>query len=621
MRSRFTRRRALAGAATVGVGAAAVGIVGCGGGGGEGKASTGPSGPKDTSGLLSYPEETKPKDGGIHKIALQTDVTTFDMHTTSSFAPQYYVGYYAYPRLMKFKSARYPAPPTAETEGDLAESYEISGDKLQITFKIRQGAKWDPRAPTSSRPIDAEDVKYSYDRFASLSPLRADLVYSEQNPTAPVESVTVLDSRTVVVKLKQPDSSIIPLFAAGSIFFVQPREADGKFDPKGEVRGYGPYMLEAYERDNRYVWVKNPNWYLANRVHPEKVEVPIIKEYQQGLAQFRAGNIYSSTWLGAPNQTDIIQTKKDVPQTLLLQSTAFATDPHKMTFGYAEGSPFRDVRMRQALSMLLDREVEADFRFNVKNFTKLGLPMPVRYQNAVPAGYPYWLDPTSEKDMPGLTKYFKYDPAEAKKLMDAAGYKGQEVDAIYMGESFYGAQYTKNAELVIQMVNEGGIKSKPSPKLYTTEYLTPNYYYAYSPTGRDKTYSGYIPLLDRTYPTIVSQLFATDHVNGPRFHGMSPNGLNPEKGDPAVNALIDKMKVEFDENRLTSLLQEHQRLIIKNMYYVPGGPYLTSTPTFSLIWPVLANWGLWSTLPATGVWWVESLLDLWIDDTKPPLRG
>ncbi len=620
LQSRLTRRRALAGAATVGAGAAALSLVGCGGGGGGGGGAAAPSGPKDTSGLLSYPQETKAKAGGTHKIALQTDVTTFDMLTTSSFSPQYYIGYYAYPRMMKFKSAKYPGQPTADTEGDLAESYELSADKLQITFKLRQGAKWDPRTPTSSRPIDAEDVKWSFDKFASLSPLRADLVYSETNKSAPVESISTPDSRTVVFKLKQPDSSIVPLFAAGSIFFVNPREADGKFDPKGTVRGYGPWMLDTYERDNRYVWIKNPNWYGADRVHPERVEVPIIKEYAQGLAQFRAGQVYSSSWLGAPNQTDMLQTKKDLPQTLLRQTTAFATDPHKMIFGYAEGSPFRDERMRKALSMLLDREVEADFRWNTSQFKSVGLPMEVRYHNTVPVGYPaYWLDPTSEKDMPGLTQFFKYNPAEAKKLMDAAGYKGQEVTATYMGESFYGAQYTKNSELVINMVNEGGIKSKATPKLYTTEYLTPSYYYAYSPTGRDKTYSGWIPALDRTYPTIVSQLFATDHVDGPRFHGMSPNGLNPEKGDPAVNSLIEKMKTEFDDAKLKSLLAEHQKLVINKMYYIPGGPYPTSVQSFQLIWPILANWGQWSTLPATGVWWVESLLDLWMDESKPPI--
>jgi ABC-type transport system substrate-binding protein len=616
-RSRLTRRRALVGAGALGAGAAALSLIGCGGGDEGGTAR--PKGqPEDKSGLLSYPEETKAKAGGVYKNVLQTDVTTFDPLTASSFTTQYYIAYFGYPRLLKYKSARYPDPPQALPEGDLAETFQIN-DPTTITLKLRQGQKWDPRAPTSNRVIDAEDVKWSWDKFASSSPFRGDLVYSETNKSAPVESLQTPDSNTIVIKLKQPDSSITQLLAAGSIFFVLPREADGKFDPKGEVRGYGPWMLETYERSTRYVWTKNPNWYLANRVHPDRVETPIITEYAQQLAQFRAGNIYSSTWVGSPNQTDIIQTKKDVPATLLRQATTHDTAPHIIIFGYAEGSPFRDDRMRKAVSMITDRDLEANFRFNRDKFTEIGLPSPIRYMNAVAAGHEgYWLDPTDEKQMPGLTKYFKYDPAEAKKLMTAAGYKGEEVNVFWMGETFYGAQYTKNCELFLSMYNEGGLRVKSQPKLYQTEYL-PSYYYAYSPTGRDKDYSGLILALERTYPTVASQLFASYHPDGARFHGLSPNGLNPTKGDPQVNSLIDKMKQEFDIKKQQQIAHDFQKYVIDKMYYVPGGPYPTSVPPFSLIWPVAGNWGIWSTVPAAGVWWVESLLDLYIDDTKPPL--
>ncbi len=620
IQSRLTRRRALAGAAVIGTGAAALSLVGCGGG--KKEEAKGPSGPKDTSGLLSYPEDTtaKAKSGGTYKIALQTDLTTFDPLTTSSFTTQYYIAYYAYPRFLKYKSAAYPNSPTAEVEGDLAESFEISPDKLQITMKLRQGAKWDSRAPTSNRIIDSEDVKFSFDKFASVSPFRGELVYNATtSPSAPVESISTPDARTVVVKLKKPDASSLQLLAAGSIFFIMPRESESKFDPKGEVRGYGPWQLDKYERDTLFTWTKNPNWY--GKVYPDKVEVPVIKEYAQQLAQFKAGNIYGSTWVGTPNQTDMLQTQKDVPATKLYQGVSYTLDPHKITFGWQEGSPFRDERMRKAVSMITDRELVTDFTANRPNFTKIGLPVPTKYHNAVAAGWEgYWLDPTSEKDMPGLTQYFKYNVAEAKKLMAAAGFaNGVDTDGIYMSESFYGAQYTKNAELYLNMFNEGGVRAKAQGKLYTTEYLTPNYYYAYSPTGRDKTFKGLVILLDRTYPTVPSQLFATDHSDGPRFHGMTTNGLNPEKGDPQINSLIEKMQGEFDLKKQQAIAQEYQRYLVSKMYYVPGGPYPTATLSFSLSWPAVANYATLSSIGATGVWWVEAIHNYWIDDTKAPL--
>jgi hypothetical protein len=83
--------------------------------------------------------------------------------------------------------------------------------------------------------------------------------------------------------------------------------------------------------------------------------------------------------------------------------------------------------------------------------------------------------------------------------------------------------------------------------------------------------------------------------------------------------MVEKMKTEFDLQKQQALVHDFQKYVINKMYYVPGGPYPTSVQSFQLIGPVLANGGIWSTLPATGVWWVESLLDTFIDDTKPPL--
>src|SRR3546814_17899402 len=53
--------------------------------------------------------------------------------------------------------------------GDLAESWEISPDKLQITFKLRPGPKWDARPPTNGRAVDASDVAYSWQEWSARS--------------------------------------------------------------------------------------------------------------------------------------------------------------------------------------------------------------------------------------------------------------------------------------------------------------------------------------------------------------------------------------------------------------------------------------------------------------------
>src|SRR6266705_546428 len=70
--------------------------------------------------------------------------------------------------------------------GDLAESYEVQDGGLKLVIKLRPEAKWDPRDPTNSRPVDTEDVTYSWDRFESLSPFAAKLSYKASKGAAPI---------------------------------------------------------------------------------------------------------------------------------------------------------------------------------------------------------------------------------------------------------------------------------------------------------------------------------------------------------------------------------------------------------------------------------------------------
>ena len=233
----------------------------------------------------------------------------------------------------------------------LAESGEWT-DGSTYVLPLRQGVNW-----SDGEAFNADDVVFTFElgqRFPTVQ-------------YAPMwdwlESAVKTDDYTVTFTFSDPLYQEWGNFLYSRVMLPEHLWADRtEEDVVSGINenpvGTGPYLYETFSQD-RMVWVKNPNWYLADRVHPEKVESPIIKEYAQALAQFKAGNIYSSTWVVAPNQTDMLQTKKDVPQTLLRQSTAFSTDPHKTTFGYAEGSPFRDERMRKALSLLIDRGIEA----------------------------------------------------------------------------------------------------------------------------------------------------------------------------------------------------------------------------------------------------------------------
>jgi peptide/nickel transport system substrate-binding protein len=610
-RRRMSRRAVIVGGAAVGAGLAAVSMAGCksgGGGGGSSKAAV------DQSGLLSFPVDTtsQAKPGGTFKSFLTTDVVSWDPLSSSSFNTQSSVAYYTYPRMLRFTVAKYPARATGASEGDLAEKFELSDDKLQITFKLRQGLKWEQKAPTNGREIDAQDVVFSWNKFAKVSPFRGDFAYSDTNPSAPVESVSAPDNHTVVFKLKQPDASIVQLFTTAILFFVMPRESDGGFDPKGEARGYGPFILDEYKPSTLITWKKNPDYYVKGRPFYDKVELPIIPEYASYLSQFKAGNI----WVTVARQEDVVQVKKDIPALLLRQSETFATTPSFFSFGYEENSPFKDQRVRQAVSMLIDRELMADAINGRDKFVKEGLTVPTRYHTVVGAGWDgFWIDPQDSKTFGPNAKYLITDVAEAKKLLSAAGFpNGFETNLFYNGGQQYGSAYTNVANIIPGMLSEGGIKVKQSPHDYQTDYL-PNYYYAYA-AGKTTGFNGIIWGAERGYPTVASQIFATMHKDGPRFHGMTPDGKEAWKGDPKVNSMIEQIRTEFDLKKQQSLVQDFIRYMTGQAYNIP---YPVDTLGFGAYWPVIGNLGVLRTY-AGGNGVVETAgASWWIDTSKPPL--
>ena len=79
----------------------------------------------------------------------------------------------------------FPAPDAVIPDG--AQSWEYSPDKLTLTFKLQPDDKWDSRAPTNGRAVDAEDVVYSWKQLEAISSIRAELANSV-SPTAPIIS-------------------------------------------------------------------------------------------------------------------------------------------------------------------------------------------------------------------------------------------------------------------------------------------------------------------------------------------------------------------------------------------------------------------------------------------------
>src|SRR5262245_49004646 len=190
-----------------------------------------------------------PKRGGTLRLAVQSDpVTGFDPHQTISFLLMIPLSF-AYSRLVKVKAGPSVKPMTYPIEADLAESWTQPNDTTYI-FKLKKGVRWHPKPPVNGRELTADDVKYTYERFLTVT----------GNPNKPVldsvDKIEALDKYTVKFTLKEPNAWFLDMLASTSTWIIA-KECVEKFGDLKKVEsvvGTGPWMLEKWEPNVRMLF-------------------------------------------------------------------------------------------------------------------------------------------------------------------------------------------------------------------------------------------------------------------------------------------------------------------------------------------------------------------------------
>lgn len=619
-RTYLSRRRIVTGGTSLALGTAALALIGCGddepsstGGtgspassaGGTSTNGTGATGSTGASGQVSAPVDTTSEaaPGGMIKHFALGDPSHFDPLLSANADVVNFVAPFAYQRLLKWSLGTYPEEATGTVEGQAATGFEVSPDRLTLTLKLRQGMSWDDASPTNGRAMNAQDVLFSWNKFATLNQLAGNVVYnSETAPNAPVESITAPDDQTVVFHLARPDSRMIPYLTAYDYFNVMPIESDSDFDPRRDVRGNGPWRLEEFEPSVRLAWQKNPNYYVEDRPFPDRIEMPIIPDYAQRLAQFKSGEIYTSV----VTPEDVIQTKQDVPDAIIQSGQFLTGGGGYVTFGFESGTPWHDVRMRQALSMSIDREAYANAIDNRDVFAAQGLDLELAYNSIVYAGWPgAYLDPTSS-EFGDSSKYLTFNPEEGKKLVAAAGYEdGLEFDWVYSTER-YGALYLKQVEVLAGMFPNVGLMPNHVAMTYT------NYQDVYS----EETYwdfPGVVHRAGRGWPSLSSMFSAFMLPGGTHYHGALADEGDAAEGDPRLTDMVFAINQEFDTTAQQALIHDLIRYYTERTYSImrPSNP-----KAFTVTWPVIGNHGLNTSYPGGAV--TDPWINWWIDQSKPP---
>lgn len=554
-KGRLHRRALLRGAGVAGMGLAGAALIGCGGsdedegasGGGSGTGGGG--GATSTTITSSTPDPGAPVVGGKLRLGINSAIPHLDPHMSTTPASQWVSYHQIGNQLIRLNaSSLFP-------EADLATSWEVS-DGATFTFTLHEGAKWDDDDLLKGRQITAEDVVYSLQRVGTDDPLFARR--SQYN------GVTFEAVDDLTVKITLPEPSVAFLATLGDLYeTIVAREAVEKY---GDLRlidaahGGGPFKVDktTYDPEIGGRFTRNPNYFKKSEAGEQ---LPYLEEFEFKFIGDAAG-LYAAIKTGeidygqvpAENVEDFRSSR---PDWQLFETPGLVRNGVMLNL---QKAPFDDVRVRQALSMVLDR-------YLIGQLEGSGRPT-----TAVPPGLAAYLLPPEElAQTPGYrlsddAEGKEADLAEAKKLMAAAGFE----DGFEMNMQSTAAYNYVDVATMTMPQWESALGVKVNLEIIEWGVLTENVAAGAYDSQATKYYSG---------PEPDVQLYLYHHTDGGRNYG--------KLSDPEMDSLLEQQRVEFDQAAREELVREIQRKQIE----LAAPIWTTSTFGFTAAAPGVRNMG------------------------------
>jgi peptide/nickel transport system substrate-binding protein len=303
----------------------------------------------------------------------------------------------------------------------LAREIKTAKDGKEYTFSLKKEVKFH-----DGKPFDAEDVRFTLDRLMDPKTATAHPEYYKE-----IESVQVVDSHTLSIKLKNVNSMFLFNLARPDSMIVSKQSVDKL---KSAPVGTGPFKFVEWIRGDRIVLSRFSDYHRKGIPYLDKVTFKFIGDASAQIASLKAGDV------------DVIAYDVSPENALLLEK-----DPkYKVFNGYTttevilstnnSRKPFTDVRVRRAMAYAIDRQ--ALIKGAMSGYgTPIGSHMD--------PGNPYYVD---------LTSTTPYNPEKARQLLAEAGYPNGFDAVIKLPERF--AYTRRSGEIIADMLSQIGIRLK-----------------------------------------------------------------------------------------------------------------------------------------------------------------
>ncbi len=466
------------------------------------------------------------------KWAAQNDVISLDPHsqnhaTTNGILQHVYEGLVRYDKDFKIQPC-------------LATSWQFV-TPTQVRFLLRRNVRFQ-----DGSPFTADDVVFSYGRI--MQPQGTMQIY-----VSGVKEVKKVDDFTVDVTLSGPNPVLLPNlvdFRIMSRAWAVKNKSENTQDYKAKedtfasrnTNGTGPYVLKLWEPDKRILMQANTAWWDKISGNATEVIYTPIRSDATRVAALLAGDVDLLTDL--PTQ-DVARLQKD-PKLKVLEGAENRTifiglDQFSNELKYSDvkgKNPFKDIKVRQALNMAVDREA-------IRRVTMRGLSQPAAIMVA-PSVHGWTAD---------LDKAMALNVDGAKKLLAEAGYPN--------GFSFQldcpNNRYVNDEEIcqgLVGMWARAGLKAKLLAQPMATFIAKIQNF------DHDAYMLGWgVANFDASYTLISLMHTKTKGADGSFNLGRI--------SDPKLDALIASIRVETDARKRDGMLREALAITRDQHYYVP----------------------------------------------------
>ncbi|MCC0806103.1 ABC transporter substrate-binding protein [Methylobacterium sp. W2] len=416
----------------------------------------------------------------------------------------------------------------------LATAWETGPDGLSLTLHLRSGVTWH-----DGKPFTAADVKWTLENVWTKIHPRNQITFGK------VTTVETPDPLTVILRLSQPSPAILSSLNSNGAQVLPKHLYEGTdvlSNPyNNKPVGTGPFVFKEWNRGNHIVLERNPSYWDQGKPYLDKVVFRVLPDAAARAAALEKGEAQYAPLSPVP--------LRDAARLGALPNLRVATTGYEWLSPWlfadfnVERGPLKDVRVRRALALAIDRAALAKVVW-------FGFGQPAT------SPVPSTLTDFHAKDVPA----HPFDPKRAEVLLDEAGFKRDanatrfSLDIDYIP---YGDDFKRTAEFLKASLRrvgvEANIRSQDTPS-YTRRI--------YGDRDFDIAITWFAAFSDPQVGVTRAYWSASIGKNIPWTNGSGYR--NPE-----VDGLIAAVQGEADAGKRRDLFRRFQQIVLEDLPTLP----------------------------------------------------